>query len=80
MLRLLITIIPLLVAVGCTFAALKMPLPGSDQDRATKLLIGSFVVGIICSLIIWLQTIKPRRPSCRRSSSGRQQQSRTGLG
>jgi hypothetical protein len=55
MLRLLITLIPLLIAVGCTFAALKLQLPGSEEDRATKLLVGAFAVGIVCSLIIWWQ-------------------------
>lgn len=55
MLRLLITIIPLLVAVGCTFAALKLPLPGSDEDRGAKLLAGSFAVGVVFSLIFWWQ-------------------------
>jgi hypothetical protein len=55
MLRLFITVAPLLVAVGCTFAALKLRLPGSDEDRAAKLLAGSFAVGVVFSLMIWWQ-------------------------
>ena len=57
MLRLLITIIPLLVAVGCTFATLKLPMPGNDEDRGAKLLIGAFAIGIVGSLIIWWQQV-----------------------
>ena len=57
MLRLLITVIPLLLAVGCTFAALKLAVADVDfdRDRATKLLMGAFAVGIVGSLIVWWQ-------------------------
>src|SRR5215813_11582308 len=55
MLRFLVTLIPLVLTVGCTFAALKLELPGSEEDRAAKLLVGAVALGVVFSLIVWWQ-------------------------
>ena len=51
MLRLFVIVMPLLVAVGATYFALRMPPTGTSEQRFVKSMIGASVVGILLSVI-----------------------------
>ena len=55
MLRLLVVAFPILIAVGATFAALRITLPWSADERFKKLITASFMIGLLCSLITYTQ-------------------------
>ncbi len=51
MLRLFVIVMPLLVAVGATYFALRMPPTGTSEQRFVKSMIGASVVGILLSVV-----------------------------
>jgi hypothetical protein len=61
MLRLLVVAFPILIAVGATFAALRITLPWSSEERFKKLMTASFMIGLLCSLITYSQ-LRPASP------------------
>jgi hypothetical protein len=58
MFRLLVVLLPLLLAVGCTVLAMKMSEEAPKEDLATRLLIGAFALGAVCSVLTWWQQSK----------------------
>ncbi len=72
MFRLFVVLIPILVALGCTGLALKLPTEGSEQDRAMRLLAGAFVIGLFFSGVIWWQqtTVADQLAQARQTAVG----------
>jgi hypothetical protein len=55
MFRFFVILIPLLVAVGCTWLVVKLPKTRSEQDRAMRLFGGAFAIGLFFSGVTWWQ-------------------------
>jgi hypothetical protein len=55
MFRVFVIILPILLALGVTYASWVVAIEGSDAHRLRKLLVGALVLGILVSLLIWRQ-------------------------
>lgn len=55
MFRLLVIAAPLLLTVGATIAAFKLPLAGTAEERLRTLMAGAIAVGLIFSGLAWWQ-------------------------
>lgn len=55
MFRVFVIILPVLLALGVTYASWMIAIEGSDAQRLRKIMVGALVLGVLVSLLIWRQ-------------------------
>jgi hypothetical protein len=55
MFRVFVIILPILLALGVTYASWIVAIEGSDAHRLRKLMVGALVLGLLVGLLVWRQ-------------------------